>query len=816
MTEKTAKAIDIPVIGLKNPASAEQVSDRLRSLGGLTDVEVDALAGRITFRLKDPNTPDGNIQKALNEIRQSGLEVPTTREEIDIFNMRCAACVSTLENGLRKIPGISDARVNFATQTGQVEMVDGVYDRRRLIEDIRKIGYEAGFHLDDSEIERKTGRLKRDLIVAIACSIVIFALHAGQHLMGLFAIPIPLSATMQFILTLPVLYAGRSFFHDAWFQLRHFRANMNSLIALGSGSAFVYSVFASVFIFSGRAGGHTAIYFETTAMIITFILIGRFLEEKATKEARDAATGMSSLIPQRVTRISPEEREEEIDVSDLKLSDTVLVRPGGSIPADGIVSEGETTVDESLITGESMPVNKKAGDTVTGGTVNTGNGIKMKITRIGGGTVLARMIRMVREAQSEKAPIQRLADRVAGIFVPIVIGVALSTLILWALISPDSSMVLVAPVAVLLVACPCAMGLATPTAILVGTGRAARMGILFRSGGILEKLTKAATFVFDKTGTLTEGKPIVNRLIPAEGIPPETLLRYAASAEQYSEHPFGKAIRSRARADGIKFLTATEHENRPGRGLTARIEGREVLIGSRIFVEGTGIPEDQQEVMKKIGREEGTAVVYVVVDGNFMGAVVFTDTLKTGATQTIAELHKRGLETIMLTGDNVYSAASVAAKLGIKHIEADALPETKLTTIRSLRHTGRLTVMVGDGVNDAAALTAADIGIALGSGTDIAVKSSDITITGQSLDALLSALDISRSTLRIIKQNLFWAFFYNILMIPVAAGIFYPVFGLALSPVMAAAAMALSSVFVVTNSLRLKKLEPTKVVSLTE
>jgi heavy metal translocating P-type ATPase len=440
----------------------------------------------------------------------------------------------------------------------------------------------------------------------------------------------------------------------------------------------------------------------------------------------------------------------------------------------------------------------------------------MEVTRIGSGTVLARMIRMVHEAQSGKAPIQRLADRVAGIFVPLVIGVALLTLILWALLSPDSSMVFVAPVAVLLVACPCAMGLATPTAILVGTGRAARMGILFRSGGILERLTKATTFVFDKTGTLTEGRPIANRLIPAEGVSIETLLQYSASAEQYSEHPFGKAICAKARREGIKFLTATEHENRPGLGLRAIIEGREILIGSRAFVEGSGIPEDQRQMMKRIGQDEGMVVVYIAADGDFMGAIVFTDSLKSGAAATVEELQARGLETIMLTGDNAYSAASTAAKLGIKHIEADALPETKLTTIRSLRQTGRTIVMVGDGVNDAAALAAADIGISLGSGTDIAVKSSDITITGQSLDALLSALDMSKATLRIIKQNLFWAFIYNVLMIPIAAGIFYPIFGLALSPEMAAGAMALSSIFVVTNSLRLKKREPTKVVSLSE
>jgi Cu+-exporting ATPase len=807
MTEQRAQTIDIPVIGLGDTLSAKDVSERLRALDGLTDIEVDTTSERIRFRLKNPGSSNGIVQKALDVIKKAGLKISTSCEDVDIFNMRCAACVLTIENGLKKLPGISDARVNFATQTGRVELIPGVYDRKDLIKDIHDIGYEAGF--------QKTVRLKRDVFVAAVCSIAVFVLHAGQHLANLFVIPAGTSAAIQFVLTLPVIYAGRLFFSDAWLQTKHFRTNMNSLIALGSGSAFIYSAVATVLIFAGKGGIGTAVYFDTTAMIITFILIGRFLEAKATQEARDAATGMASLIPQKVVRVG-DNGEEEIDIAELQISETVVVRPGASIPADGVIVDGETTIDESLITGESMPVTKKLGDSVTGGTVNTGNGIKMKVLRMGTGSVLGRMIRMVREAQSEKAPIQRLADRVAGVFVPFVIGAALITLIVWAIFDPGSRMILIAPVAVLLVACPCAMGLATPTAILVGTGRAARMGILFRSGGILEKLTKVTTVVFDKTGTLTEGKPLVHRMLPAEGTRPETLLQIVASAEQLSEHPFAAAVRARARKDGIKFLKVDSHENKPGQGLTAVIEGRNVVIGSGAFVSENGLPPEQAKIIKQVGKDEGTAVVYVAVDGNYLGAISFTDTLKTGAAETIAQLHQRGVETIMLTGDNPYSAASVAAKLGITRVEADALPETKLTTIRSLKQTGRMTAMVGDGVNDAAALTAADIGISLGTGTDIAVKASDITVTGQTLDTVLTAFDISRATLRIIKQNLFWAFFYNVIMIPVAAGVFYPVFGLIFSPVLAAAAMAMSSVFVVSNSLRLKKLQPTHVVSLKE
>ena len=801
-----SKIIDIAVNGLSGPSAAREIADRLKALAGLSGVDVDPKAGRIRFRIA-ANGANGYLQKALDEIKTANLIVPTHHEEVDIFDMRCAACVSSLENGLHKIPGIADAQINFATQTGRIELVDGVYDRRRLLDDIKKIGYEAAFHIDDGDVVTRKSRLKRDLVLSLACTAIVFILHMGEHVAHLWMMPAAISAIAQFALTLPVLYAGRMFFADAVVQLRHRRANMNTLIALGSGTAFVYSLIVSMQILSGHPSGHTAIYFETTVMIISFILIGRYLEEKATQEARNAAIGMASLIPSRALRLA-DGREEEIDVGRLMISDVVIVRPGAAVPADGIVVEGETAVDESLITGESLPVAKKAGDAVTGGTVNISHGIRMAVTRVGSGTVLGRMVRMVREAQNAKAPIQRLADRVAAVFVPMVILIALATLIVWAVVSPESGMALTAPVAVLLVACPCAMGLATPTAILVGTGRAARMGILFRNGEILEKLSKVSTFVFDKTGTLTEGRPAVSRFIPAEGVAAETLLQYAASAEQLSEHPFGKAIRTRARKDGIKLFSAANHRNQPGQGLTAEVDGKTAVVGNRVYVSSVGLSAEYEAAMKHVEKEEGTAVVYVAVDGRYLGAISLADTLKDGAAETIRQLNHQGLETLMLTGDNAFSASAVATKLGISRVEADAGPEMKLTTIRSLSQTGRVTAMIGDGVNDAAALAAADIGISLGTGTDIAVKASDITITGKSLAAILTAVDVSKATLRIIKQNLFWAFFYNVIMIPVAAGALYPIFGLLFSPIWAAAAMALSSVFVVTNSLRLRKLQP--------
>ncbi len=793
--------------GLNGRATADLLTRRLQGIEGLSGVAVDLKTAQIQFTLARPDKHGAAVNVAVEEIKRSGLIVPVVREDVDILNLRCAACVTTLENGLRKIPGIADVRINFATQIGQIDLIDGAYDRERLPDDIRAIGYEAVFHVSDEDTHQSDRRLRQELVMAAACTVLIFLLHMGQHPFRLLMISHRVSAVVQLLLTLPVLYAGRLFFGDAWQRLRHRQANMNSLIALGSGSAFVYSLAATITLFGPQAGSAPAVYYETTAMILTFILLGRYLEAKATQEARDAATGMASLIPQTAARLTASGAEEQVDIHQVAVGDRIVVRPGQSIPADGVISAGHTAVDESMFTGEAIPVVKKSPDTVIGGTVNVTGGITVTVTRVGSGTVLARMIRMVQEAQSAKAPIQRLADRVAGIFVPIVIGVALLTLVMWAILDPESQMLLLAPVAVLLVACPCALGLATPTAILVGTGRAARLGVLFKDGEVLERLSKADCFVFDKTGTLTEGTPYVEQVMPAEGVTAADLVQLAASAEYYSEHPYGKAIRNKAAADGVKARPAESHTFAPGQGIEAVVDGRHITIGRREFV-ATGVADEQKAEMAKIEKAKGTTIIYATADGQYLGALVLADAIKDGAAAVIETLIRQGREVLLLTGDNRYAGAIVAAKLGIKRVEAEATPEKKLVTIDSLRGAGFKTVMVGDGVNDAAALAAADIGIALGTGADIAMKASDITITGRSLNGILTALYVSAATLRIIKQNLFWAFFYNVAMIPLAAGVLYPVFGLTLTPAPAAAAMALSSVFVVGNSLRLRRLQP--------
>lgn len=797
---KADETISLAVDGLENSDRVAILRERLAGLQGLDDLTINPGAGVVSFRL---NGQTGKIAPIIGLIESSGLKLPRRRQEIDIYTMRCAGCVATIENGLAKIPGITSAKVNFATQTGMVEYVEGIYSGERIVSDIKAIGYEAGYHVDDRAVGH-TAAIGRDLLIALIAGAAILVLHMGQHFVRLFTIRHDFDALAQLLLTLPVLWAGRSIFADAFLQLKHFRANMNSLIALGSGTAFVYSVAGVYIIVSGS--GHADIYFETTALIIAFILLGRYLEERATREARDAISGMASLIPQNAMRLNPDGTEEPVPVSDILIGQKIVIRPGQSIPADAIVTDGEALIDESLLTGESMPVARRSGEAVTGGTVNISGAFTAIVTRVGNGTVLARMIQMVREAQAGKAPIQRLADRVAAVFVPIVMAIALVTLLLWAIIDPDSKMLLLAPVAVLLVACPCALGLATPTAILVGTGRAARLGILFRSGEILEQAGQVTCVVFDKTGTLTLGRPVVDQILPADGVQPSELIRIAASVERFSEHPFAGAILAKAEEMKIEIEESTNFTHHAGQGVRAIIDGEPAAAGNREFVRQQGPAPSGFDISPEREKEAGSAVVHLAHGQRYLGAIVFSDTIKEDAAETVAQLKAGGREVVMVTGDNRYAAMAVAGKTGIKRVEAEALPQKKLAIIESLRRAGFVTAMIGDGVNDAAALAASDIGIALGTGADVAVKASDITIAGKSLIAVVTAFRLSAQTLRIIKQNLFWAFFYNIIMIPLAAGILYPVNGLVFSPVLAAAAMAASSVMVVANSLRLRRI----------
>ncbi|UCD17022.1 MAG: copper-translocating P-type ATPase [Candidatus Zixiibacteriota bacterium] len=729
---------------------------------------------------------------------------------VKIQGMHCAGCAAGIEKDLSRLDGVRRIQVNYATEMAAIDYEPDRVDSQAIFARIAEIGYqpvaadkEADLLPDEPE------RARRRFLSALLFALPIILLS----MLDMFADKPVLSAGFKgillFILTVPVLfYSGREILLDAWNQSRRFRANMNSLIALGSLAAFLYSVYVVVDLHAIGKLQETHFYFETTASIITLILLGRFLESIAKGKARHGINSLLRLRPEQAT-VLIDGAESVLETAALKPGMTVLVKPGQKIPADGIIIEGEPSIDESMLTGESVPVDKKAGDSVIGGSINGNNAFRFEVTGSGEDTFLAGIIRLVTQAQNRKAPIQRLADRIAGTFVPFVLLVAIGTLVGWFLVDPQSPLLLTAPVAVLIVACPCAMGLATPTAVLAGTGRAARRGIFIRGGDILEKTVKAGYVIFDKTGTLTEGRFEVVSLRDAESDDDgsERLVQLAASVERGSQHPLAGAIVEKANNDSIELLPVKNLIEYPGFGLRGQVDGGEVLVGNietmnREQVNISALLESAEAEMSK-----GRTVVFVAVNGNLLGYLGLADRIKVEAPGVISAIQKSGQEVVVLTGDNHRTAAGVAALLGVGRFESGVKPDQKALMVEGFRRAGNTVVMVGDGINDAPALAAADIGVALGSGTDAAIESADIVLVRDNLEALLEAFTVSRLTYRTIKQNLFWAFFYNILAIPLAAGLFYPLFGWSLSPVIAAGAMAFSSVLVVSNSIRLLKVK---------
>jgi len=815
------KKATIPVTGMTCTTCAATIEKRLAKTPGVEQARVSFASEKASIEY-DPAQVD--LAKIKDTISQLGYGAATQKSIFPIGGMTCASCVARVEQALISAPGVVSASVNLASEKATVEYLEGtdVADLRRAVAEAGyNLGSEAETLEDVTVAARRQIRATRNrFILAITLGALIMALGFGPSFVGKPYLLWALATPVQF-------WAGWRFYRGAWGALRHRTADMNTLIAVGTSAAYFYSavaiIFPGLFVAAGR---EPALYFDTAAMIIGLILLGRFLEARARGQTSEAIKKLIGMQPKTALVIRDGE-EKEIPVEDVQAGDLILVRPGERVPVDGIVRQGHSSVDESMITGESIPVEKKAGDEVIGATINKTGSFQFEATKVGKDTTLAQIIRMVEEAQGSKAPIQRLADVIASYFVPIVIGIALITFVVWYFVGPTPvlTFALLNFVAVLIIACPCALGLATPTAIMVGTGKGAENGILIRSAEALERSHQIRSVLLDKTGTLTQGEPRVTDIVAVPSSSQEEVLRLAASAERGSEHPLGEAIVNAASEKKLKLSSTSDFNAVPGHGVEASVEGKKLLLGNLRLIADRGLSLNGLEEEADRLWEQGKTVMFLALDSQVLGIIAVADTLKPNAKEAIEALHKMGAEVVMLTGDNRRTAEAIAREVGIDRILAEVLPEHKAQEVKKLQEEGKVVAMVGDGINDAPALAQADVGIAIGTGTDVAMETGDITLISGDLTGIVTAISLSKRTMRTIKQNLFWAFAYNSALIPVAAGILYLAFGQAgvpsglhfilgdygfLNPILAAAAMAASSITVVTNSLRLRGFQPAK------
>ena len=794
-----------------------RVEKALSAVNGVSNVSANLASESVRLSVDDP----ARLAEAALALDDLGHPARTTRIALNIASMSCASCVGRVDKALADVPGVMSLTVNLAAETAVVEHLEGAVAPADLLAATAAIGYPAEVaeaNANQSRVERKAeeaDNLRRNVRLAAALTLPVFVLEMGAHLIPEFHMAVERSIgtqtswVIQFVLSTVVLFGpGRRFFSKGLPALLRAAPDMNSLVAVGTGAAWSYSVVAT-FLPGVLPEGVRAVYFEAAAVIVVLVLVGRWLEARAKGRTGAAIQALLGL-QVRTARVLRDGETVKVDVDALGVGDTILVRPGERVPVDGEVIEGSSNVDESMMTGEPVPAPKAAGATVTGGTVNGTGSLVFRAARVGADTTLAQIIRMVEEAQGAKLPIQALVDRVTLRFVPAVMAFAALTVVAWLVVGPDPALTfaLVAGVSVLIIACPCAMGLATPTSIMVGTGRAAEMGVLFRKGDALQELSNVEIIALDKTGTLTEGRPTLTDVVVAEGFDRDTVLGLVAAVEEQSEHPIAEAIVRGARSAGIAFRSASGFRSVTGYGVGAVVDGREVVVGA-----DRHMIRENVDVASLVDTERGLAdrgrtALYAAVDGKPAAVVAVSDPVKPASSAAIAALHDRGFEVAMVTGDRQETAEAIARETGIDHVIAGVLPDGKVAALDDLGAGGRKIAFVGDGINDAPALTHADVGIAIGTGTDVAIESADVVLMSGDLRGVVNAVDVSRRTMANIRQNLVWAFGYNVALIPVAAGVLFPAFGLLLSPVFAAGAMALSSVSVVTNALRLRRIVP--------